>query len=120
MRLRTAAPYDEDADGTDDTSQFERRLQLTRSLPKGQVNDEWAFYRLCDRWAHPYPLDVTVNAPAGVVAETGTLCTGESAPFGACVLASSPASYALLVSEGAPGGYAVGNVAASQCDRWTF
>lgn len=124
MRLRTASPYDEDGDRTDDISQFERRLQLTRSLPKGthtlRVNNQWAFYWLCDGWAHPYPLDVTVNAPAGVVAETGTLCTGESAPFGACALAFSPASYPFSVSEGEPGGYAAGTVAASQYDRWTF
>ena len=123
MRLRTAAPCDEDGNGTNDTSQFERRPHLTRSLPEGaptlQVNDQRAFYWLWDGWAHPYPLDVTVNALAGVVAEIGTICTGESAPFGACVLAFSPASYAFSVSEGAPVDYAVDTVAASHYHRWT-
>ena len=34
MRLRTAAPCDEDGNGTNDTSQFERRLHLTRCFPR--------------------------------------------------------------------------------------
>ena len=87
VQLGSAAPYDVDGDGTNDTSRFERRLHIVRPLPSGtysfQVHEQGALYTLCDGWVYRYPVTVTVNAPAGVTAESffdpaasGTAATG--------------------------------------------
>ena len=87
VQLGSAAPYDVDGGGTNDTSRFERRLHIVRPLPSGtysfQVHEQGALYTLCDGWVYRYPVTVTVNAPADVTAESffdpaasGTAATG--------------------------------------------
>ena len=65
---------DYDGDGTNEAANYERRLHLARPLPAGthsfRLKSQGGGSVVCDGFVHNYPLELVVNAPAGVVAES--------------------------------------------------